>query len=263
VLRLEEILYRIIRQRRTSGRDAGDLLSMLLAAQDEDGSRMTDQQLRDEAMTIFLAGHETTALALSWAWYLLSQHREAEARLVEELRTVLGERAPSVEDLPQLRYAEMVVKETLRLYPPAFSTGREALQACEIGGYQVPAGTQIIMSQWVTHRDPRFFDQPQQFNPDRWTDDFIKHLPKYAYFPFGGGPRLCIGNSFAMMEAVLILATIAQRFQLELVPGQSVTPWPSITLRPKDGIKMQVQQRLQPCPAIRDQNHTARPHVLL
>ncbi|HXG68619.1 MAG TPA: cytochrome P450 [Blastocatellia bacterium] len=241
--RLDEIIYGIIRQRRASGQDTGDLLSMLLHAQDEDGSRMTDRQLRDEAMTLFLAGHETTALALSWTWYLLSLHPDVEERLAEELRAALGGRRPGMEDLPNLPFADKIIKEAMRLFPPAWSIGREALQDCEIGGYHVPAGTQVYMMQWTMHRDPRYFDNPEAFDPDRWTDEFIRQLPKYAYFPFGGGPRLCIGNSFAMMEAVLILATVAQKVRLTLAPNQTVTPWPSVTLRPRDGIRMVVSRR--------------------
>ncbi len=243
VKRLDRIIHHIIQQRRSSGQEKKDLLALLLAAQDEDGSRMTDQQLRDETMTLFLAGHETTALALSWTWYLLAQHPEVENKLVAELREVLRGRAPSVTDLPQLRYAERVIKEAMRLYPPAWAIGREAIEDCEIGGYHVPAGAQIMLCQWILHRDARYFDQPEQFSPDRWDEELEKRLPRYAYFPFGGGPRLCIGSSFAMMEAVLILATIASRYQLKLVAGHSVTPMPSITLRPKEGIKVEVASR--------------------
>lgn len=243
VSRLDEIVFRIINERRASGEDRGDLLSMLLAAQDEDGSRMSDQQLRDEAMTIFLAGHETTALALSWSWYLLAQYPEVEAKLHAELESVLGGRAPGLADLPALRYTEMIVKETMRLYPPAWAIGRAALQDCEIGGYHIPARSQIYMFQWVTQRDPRYFEQPNEFIPERWTEEFTKQLPRYAYFPFGGGPRQCIGNSFALMEATLIIARMAQKFSLKLVPGQTIKPVPSITLRPESGIRMMIEQR--------------------
>jgi cytochrome P450 len=241
VARLDEIIYRIIQQRqqrRGSLSLRRDLLSLLLEAQDEDGSRMSDQQLRDEAMTLFLAGHETTALALSWTWYLLAQHPEAENRLIAELQETLDGRAPTCADLPYLRFTEMVIKEAMRLYPPAWTIGREALQDCEIGGYRVPRGAQVAMSQWVMHRDPRHFDQPEEFKPERWAGEQTRSLPRYAYFPFGGGPRLCIGNAFAMMEATLILATIAQRFHLALAPSQTVTPLPSITLRPRNGVRV-------------------------
>ncbi|HZS03367.1 MAG TPA: cytochrome P450 [Blastocatellia bacterium] len=242
--RLDEIIFDIISERRRSGEDRGDLLSMLLMAQDtEEGGSMSDRQLRDEAMTIFLAGHETTALALSWSWYLLSQHPEAEAKLHAELESVLGGRAPGVANLPALRYTEMIVKETMRLYPPAWAVGRAAVEDCEIGGWHIPARSQIYMFQWVVQRDPRFFDRPDEFIPGRWTEEFTKQLPRYAYFPFGGGPRLCIGNSFALMEAVLLLATVAQKFRLKLVPGQTIRPVPSITLRPEQGIKVLVEKR--------------------
>ncbi len=244
IRRLDALIYGIIRDRRASGEDAGDLLSMLLAVRDEEtGEGMTDEQLRDEAMTVFLAGHETTANALSWTWRLLAEHPEVESRLFEELREVLADRSPAVEDLPQLRYTDMVVKESMRLYPPAWAFGREALADCEIGGYHVPAGTQLIMSQWVMHRDPRYYEEPGEFRPERWGDGSAEQLPKYAYFPFGGGPRLCIGQSFAKMETVLLLATIARKFRLHPAPGERVTPQPSITLRPKNGMRMVLERR--------------------
>jgi len=243
VKRLDKVIYEIIRQRRASGDDQGDLLSMLLAAQDEDGSQMTDRQLRDEVMTLFLAGHETTALTLSWTWHLLAKHPEIEAALLSELQSVLGGRTPTIGDLGQLRYTEKIIKESMRLYPPAWSIGREALTDCKIGGYHVAAGTQVFMIQWTMHRDPRYFASPDQFDPDRWDNDFEKTIPKYAYFPFGGGPRQCIGNSFAMMEAMLLLAAIAQRAKLEAAPGPAVVPAPSVTLRPKNGITMTIQKR--------------------
>lgn len=243
VQQLEQIIYKIVGERRRSGQDAGDLLSMLLHAQDEDGSRMTDQQLRDEVMTLFLAGHETTALALSWSFYLLSQHPGVEAKLFDEIASVLGDRAPTCEDLPNLRYAEKVVKESMRLYPPAWGMGREAVNDCQFGGYHVPAGRMVTFFQWVVHRDPRFWQQPEEFYPDRWTPEMEKHLPKYAYFPFGGGPRMCIGYSFAMMEAVLILTRVVQQFKLALAPGQQIVPFPSLTLRPKYGVKMNLTKR--------------------
>lgn len=244
---LDALIYGIIRGRRESGEEAGfrgDLLSMLLAARDEEtGEGMSDKQLRDEVMTIFLAGHETTANALSWAWRLLAEHPEAENRLHNELGEVLADRPPTFEDLSRLRYADTIVKESLRLYPPAWAFGREAVEDCEIGGCHVPAGTQLIMSQWVTHRDPRYYDAPTEFRPERWADGLAERLPRYAYFPFGGGPRLCIGQSFAKMEAVLLLATMAQRFRLRPVPGEQVKPQPSITLRPRNGMWMVLQRR--------------------
>ena len=240
--RLFEIIEEIIRQRRAAGADRGDLLSILVQARDEaDGSGMTDRQVRDEVMTLFLAGHETTANALSWTWYLLAGHPEVETKLRAELRDVLGDRPPAVADLPRLRYAEQVVTEAMRLYPPAYAFGRRAIDACTIAGYPFPAGQTFIMSQWVVHRDPRFWDRSDAFLPERWADEKTKQLPKYAYFPFGGGPRVCIGNNFAMIEATLILATIARKFRFALAPGQTIRPWPSITLRPAGGMRAVVQ----------------------
>lgn len=241
---IDEIVYKIIGERRASGIDHGDLLSMLLAAHDEDdGSQMTDRQLRDEVMTLFLAGHETTALTLSWAWYLLAQNPEAEKTFHTELDEVLAGRLPTVADLPRLKYTEMIAKESMRLYPPAFGVGREAIEECEIGGYRVPAGSQLFMFQWAMQRDPRYFAEPEQFHPDRWTEEFTNQLPKYAYFPFGGGPRACIGNYFAMMEVVLLLATIGQRFRFSLVPDHPVSLMPAMSLRPADGIQVVVEER--------------------
>ena len=242
VRQLDEVVYRIIRERRRSENDNGDLLSMLMSARDEDGSRMTDRQLRDEVMTFLLAGHETTALSLSWAWYLLSENPEAENKLHHELARVLDGKNPSFEDLPRLCYTEAVVKESVRLYPPAWSLARTAAEDFEIGGYLVPAGSNVVMSQWIMHRDPRFFPSPEQFDPGRWFEEHTQRLPRFAYFPFGGGPRYCVGASFAMMEATLLLAAIAQRFRLRMVPGHNVVPVPSITLRPKYGIKMSLHQ---------------------
>ncbi|HYY94823.1 MAG TPA: cytochrome P450 [Pyrinomonadaceae bacterium] len=243
VQKIDRFVYRIIGARRASGEDRGDLLSMLLRAQDEDGSGMTDRQLRDEVMTLFLAGHETTALALTWAWYLLARNPEAESALHAELEEVLGGRAPSVEDLPRLRYCEWVVKESLRLYPPAYAVGREAVRDCEVGGYRIPSGMQVFVFQWAVQRDARWYDEPEAFRPERWREEVSARLPKFAYFPFGGGPRQCIGNAFAMMEAVLILATIARRFRLRLVPGHAVELLPAMSLRPKDGIRVKLERR--------------------
>jgi cytochrome P450 len=204
---------------------------------------MSTRQVRDEAMTMFLAGHETTAVALSWAWYLLARHPEAEARLADEVREVLGDRPPAVADLPRLRYAGMVVAEAMRLYPPAYGLGRQADRATEIAGHAVAAGDIVIAPTWVVHRDPRWFEEPEAFQPERWAGDLAQRLPRFAYFPFGGGPRQCIGNSFAQMEAVLVLAAVAQRFRLSLIPGQRITPTPYITLRPEPGIRMLVARR--------------------
>src|SRR5467141_1892025 len=243
VAQIEKILYRIIAERRASGRDAGDLLSMLLSAQDEDGSRMTDKQLRDETITLFLAGHETTASTLSWTWWMLAQNPTVEAKLHAELDAVLGDRAPAIEDLPKLVYAGHVITESLRLYPAAWGMARLAVEDHEIAGYPVTKGMGVAMAQWVVHRDPRWYDAPEEFRPDRWEDDLLKRLPRFAYFPFGGGPRQCIGNAFALMEAALILATIAQKFQLRLVSGHPVVPLASITLRPRHGVRVTLESR--------------------
>jgi cytochrome P450 len=244
VEQLDRIVYDIIAARRRSGEDRGDLLSILLAARDaDDGSRMTDQQVRDEIMTLFLAGHETTAVSLSWTWYLLAQHPAVEAQLVDEVRRVLAGRLPTVADLPRLRYTEMVVTESMRLYPPAFMVTRRVVEPFEVGGHRMAPDTTLVMSQWVVQRDERWFEAPEAFRPERWENDLAKRLPRYAYFPFGGGPRLCIGNTFATMEATLLLATIAQRFRFTLAPRASVTPLLSVTLRPAHGIPMILSAR--------------------
>jgi cytochrome P450 len=243
VSEIDRIVFRIISERRASRSDEGDLLSMLLQALDDDGSRMTDAQLRDEVMTLFLAGHETTALALSWSWYLLATHPDAEKKFHAELDEVLQGRVPRVDDLSKLAYTEMIAKEAMRLYPPAYAVGREALEATEIGGYRVPKGTQVFAFQWVTQRDGRYFDNPDSFEPDRWRPERTEQQPKYAYFPFGGGPRQCIGNYFAMMEIVLLLATIGQRFRFTLLPEHKVEVLPVLSLRPKNGIKVVTHKR--------------------
>ncbi len=245
---LDRIIQRFIDDRRASSEDKGDLLSMLLAAQDEDGTGMNDKQVRDEAMTLFGAGHETTAVALTWALYLLSQHPAAEAKLREEVDSVLGGRAATLADLPNMPYSEMLVKESMRLYPPAWGTSRDVTDDIEIGGYPVKKGSPVVMSFHAMHRDPRYWDEPERFNPERFTPENEKRIPKYVYLPFGAGPRVCIGNMFAMMEARLILATIAQKFTLSLVPGQQVVPDPIFTLRPKYGMKMALHQRESTAP---------------
>ena len=238
---LDEFIYGLIAERRAGGKDAGDLLSMLLLAKDDDGNGMSDPQLRDELTTLMVAGLDTTALALSWAFYLLSKNPQADGELEAELDSVLGGRAPRFADLPQLRYTEKVVKETMRLFPPAWVIGREAVNDCEIGGHGIAAGTSLIISPWLKHRDGRHFENPEAFQPKRWTDEFTKQLPRYAYFPFGGGPRICIGNAFAMMEATLVLAIVRQKFRLTSLPSRTVTPWPTITLQPKEGIYLKVE----------------------
>src|SRR3984957_16885302 len=243
IQQIEKVLYRMIAEKRASGRDAGDLLSMLLAAQDEDGSRMTDKQLRDESITLFLAGHETTANALSWTWWLLAQNPAAEEKLHAELDALLGGRAPTLDDVPRLHYTELVLTESLRMYPPAWGTARVAVEDHEIGGYTLRKGMGVALSQWVMHRDPRWFDAPGEFLPERWEDGLAKRLPRFAYFPFGGGPRQCIGNTFALMEATLGLATIAQRYRFRLIEVHPVVPLPSITLRPRHGIRAILESR--------------------
>jgi cytochrome P450 len=245
VAQIEKILYRIIAERRASGHDAGDLLSMLLAAQDEDGTRMTDKQLRDETITLFLAGHETTASTLSWTWWLLAQNPAVEAKLHAELDSVLGGRSPSFDDLPKLPYTGHVITESLRLYPAAWGMARLVVEDHEVAGYPVTKGMGVAMAQWVVHRDPRWYDAPEKFQPERWEGDLLKRLPRFAYFPFGGGPRQCIGNSFALMEAALLLATIAQKFRLRLVANHPVVPLASITLRPRHGVRVLLEGRHQ------------------
>ena len=241
--RLNRIVESVIRHRRSNGHDSASVLSALLRAQDEDGTGITERQLRDEMMTLFFTGHETTALALSWTWYLLAQHPEAADKLAEEVERVVGQRAPTHEDLPQLRFVDAVVRESLRLYPPAYGVVREALKECEIGGYTIPRGATLAMFQWVAHRDARYFDRPEEFIPDRWTDDFVKRLPRCAYFPFGAGPRVCIGNTFATTEVSLLVAMIARRFQFKLEPGHPVLLSPTLTLRPRKGIKVILKKR--------------------
>lgn len=241
--RLDEIVFGMIEEHRTGGEDRGDLLSMLMAARDEEGNAMSDEQLRDEVMTLLLAGHETTANALSWTWLLLSQNPEAEAKLHAELDTILGDRLPTMADLRSLPYTDRVISESMRLYPPAWLMARETLRDTEVGGWTIPKGKVLMMSQWLMHRDPRYFDHPEAFRPERWEDDFARTLPPFAYFPFGGGARICIGQSFAKMEAILLLATIARRFRVEVLPEQQITLLPSVTLRPANGIKVALTAR--------------------
>ncbi len=242
--RLDATVYRMIAERRASGGDCGDLLSMLLQARDEDdGGFMTDQQVRDEAMTLFLAGHETTAVALVWSWYLLTQHPQNYARMQAEIDHVLAGRAPALADLPNLPYTLQVLKEAMRMYPPAYILGRVAIRPVDLGDYQLAAGTIIDFSPYIMHRRPDIYPEPERFVPERWTPEFERSLPRHAYMPFGAGPRICIGNHFAMMEGHFLLAALAQRITFELAPGQRIAPEPMITLRPKDGIKMIVRRR--------------------
>ncbi len=243
--RLDAVVHRIIEQHRTDGVDRGDLLSMLMAARDEeaDHSGMTDEQLRDEVLTIFLAGYETVANALAWTWLLLGQNPAAEARMHQEIDQVLAGRLPTLQDLPQLRYTEMVLAESMRLYPPAWAMGRQATRDIRLGPYHLPAGTYLFFSQYIMQRSPEYFPEPLRFDPERFTPEQKATRPRFAYFPFGGGNRQCIGESFAWMEGVLILATIAQRWKLRLLPNQPVGVQPKITLRPKYPIRVLLEQR--------------------
>ncbi len=243
--RLDSVIYRFVHERRASGEDRGDLLSMLLLAQDAegDGGGMTDEQLRDECMTIFLAGHETTANALTWTWYLLSLHPEIERRMHDEVDRALGGRTPAAADLPALPFTRQIVAESMRLYPPAWVLGRHPQRDYPVRGYVIPKGALVFISQWVTQRDSRWFPSPERFDPDRWGPDAATDRPKFAYFPFGGGTRQCIGEGFAWTEAILVLATIAQRWRLRVVPDHPVVPHPQITLRQRNGVRMTVHAR--------------------
>ena len=246
--RLDATVYRLIAERRQKGAPGHDVLSMMVSARDLEGDNagMTDEQIRDEAMTLLLAGHETTANALMWTWYLLSQHREVEARLHAEIDTALGGRDASAADLPRLPYARAVIAESMRLYPPAYLVGRRALEPYAIPGtdYVLPARTVVLLSQYLLHRDPRFWDEPERFSPERWLDERAERH-RYSYFPFGAGSRICIGEHFAWMEAIVILTTIAQRWQLRLVQGQTIEMQPIITLRAKNGIRMVPEHRVR------------------
>ncbi len=241
--RLDVIVYRIITERRRNGTDGGDLISLLLSAQDENGDRMSDEQVRDEAITILLAGHDTTTNALTWTWYLLSQHPEVEAKLHAEIDTQLRGRLPSFDDLSRLVYAEMVVSEGLRLFPPAWRIGRRVVADCEVGGYFFPAGSLVLLSQYVTQRDSRYFPEPTRFDPERWTTPAREARPQFSYFPFGGGTRRCIGEQFARTAIILIIATLAATWRTELVPGYKVEIEPLLTLQPKHGMPMTLQRR--------------------
>jgi cytochrome P450 len=238
------VVLSLIDERRRSGAERGDLLSMLLAARDEEtGEGLSDRQLRDEVMTLLLAGHETTATALSWTFYLLSLHPGARRRLEDELAAALPDGGPRVEDLPRLRYTRMVLDEALRLYPPAWVITRSATGADEIGGFAIPAGSRVLVSPYVTQHDPGLWDDPEGFDPDRFAPEAQEGRARYAYFPFGGGPHLCIGAGFAIMEATIALATIARRLHLDLEPGRPVAIDPLVTLRPTPGIFVTARPR--------------------
>jgi cytochrome P450 len=242
--RLNQFVDQLIKTRRASNSDRGDMLSMLLQVRDEDGIGMSDLEIRDELVGLCVA-HESMAEFFAWAWWLIAQNPAVETKLQAEWELVLGKRSPTSEDISKLRYTEAVVKEVLRLYPLAWATGRVVTQDCELGGYPIHQGENVVMCQWVTHRDRRFFKQPEAFNPDRWMGDEAKQIPAYAYFPFGGGPRVCIGRGLMMMEAILLLVKIGQQFHVEPLPEQRVEPYPnpSFSLRPKYGLAMQLVSR--------------------
>ena len=240
--RLKEIVDDIVEQRREQTDD--DVLSVMLNARDEAGNKLSDEELRDEVITLLIAGHDTTANALTWTLMLLAQHPEIEAKLVAEVKSVLGDRLPTIEDIPQLPYTKMVLQESLRLYPPAWILGRELIQDCNIGDRNFDRGTVIYFSQWSVQRS-HWFDSPKEFNPDRWADNLEQRLPRCAYFPFGAGARVCIGKAFSMMEATLILTMVIQKFRLTLLPEHPIELLPSFTLRPKQGVKMAIATRLE------------------
>lgn len=248
--RLDNVILRVIDERRADGAERSDLVSMLLAARDPENPGapgMSDQQIRDEAMTIFLAGHETTANAMAWTWYLLGCNPGIERKLHDEIDRVLGGRVPTVEDVPRLEYTRAVVAESMRLYPPAWTMGRKAIEKHSINGYTIPPGALVIVSQWVVHHDPRWWPNPESFDPDRWIETATREpgtgsrsRPKYSYFPFGGGSRICIGESFAWTEAILLLATIAQQWRF--AAGKAPMREPRITLRPKDLVMQAIRR---------------------
>jgi cytochrome P450 len=244
IAEFDALVARLLAERRTDGIDRGDLLSMLLAARDpETGEGMSDKQLRDEILTIFLAGHETTANVLSWTWYLLARHPEAETRLHDELDRVLGGRMPNFTDLAELKWTRMVVEEAMRLYPPAHAIARTAIREDRIGGVRVPTGATISISMYVTHRNPNLWPEPDRFDPERFAPAAVAQRHRFAYLPFGGGPRICIGNSFAIAEAQVVVAAIAQRYRLRLAAGHEVRPIARVTLRPKDGVWVTLEPR--------------------
>lgn len=253
---LDETIYRLVNERRATGTDTGDLLSMLVFAEDADrpGERLSDVEVRDQVMTLFLAGHETTANALAWTCWLLSQNPQVEATLQEEVSRVLGDRTAGFNDLRALPYTEKVVRESLRLFPPVWTIGRLTVEDVVVENYTIPADSVVIVSPWVVHHDPRFFPEPYAFKPERWTPEFTAALPKFAYFPFGGGPRICIGENFAWMELILILATLRQRWRLEARPGAQPTALPRITLRMDNGFWMKPRR----VPALGTENIKSR-----
>ena len=235
----ERIVYDLINERRRGEGNPDDLLSLLMAARDEEtGEGLSDKELRDQALTIIGAGYETTTQALAWTWYLLARHPEIENKLHAEISNVLGGRYPTFEDLPNLKYTLMVFQEAMRLYPPAWAIARTAIKTDEIGGYRVPANSEILLLPYITHRHPKYWEKPEEFYPEHFLPEKVAARPRFAYFPFGGGPRQCIGNNFALMEAQLIIATVAQKYRLRLTDEQPIEPETSITLRPSRSLKM-------------------------
>jgi cytochrome P450 len=243
VHRLRRLTDDLIAARRATAADGSDLLSMLLAVRDDQGRPMTGEQVRDEAITILLAGHETTANALTWTFHLLAQNRSAEARLHAELDEVLGGRPPGFDDLPRLACTRRVLTEAMRLFPPVWASARRTLNDYQAEAHTIPSGTNVLMSPYVLHRDPRFHHQPERFEPDRWLPERAADLPRFAYFPFGGGPRQCIGEQFTWTEGTILLATLAGRWRLRPVPGTPVQPHPMVTLRPRHGLPMTAHRR--------------------
>jgi len=241
----DSIVVEMIHERREHPGDHHDLLAILMEAQDEDGSTFSDQEVRDEIAALIAAGHETTSNALTWAWYLLSQNPEAEARMHREIDEVLGDRLPAPEDVRALPYVEMVFSEALRLIPPIWAIDRTVVEDHHVGGYLIPAGSVVFTSPYVVHQDPRWYPEPERFEPERWTSELRRSRPRFSYFPFGGGHRVCIGESFATMEAILILATLGRRWRLRLEPGHPVETEALITLRPKHGMRMIPERRVE------------------
>jgi cytochrome P450 len=240
---LDEIIYDLIDRRRAREEEGDDLLYRLLEATDEEGNQMTDEQLRDEVITLFLAGHETTALAITYAWHLLARNPEAADRLAEEVDEVIGGERPGFEHARQLPYTEAVFQESMRLYPPAWAVGRQPTEDVEIGDYTIPEGAQVIMPSCLIHRDERWYDDPEAFRPERWLGDLEEQIPRFAYFPFGGGPRICVGNHFARMEAILVIATIAQHYSFDHLGPDELTTYHSITQRPEQSIRLRARPR--------------------
>lgn len=243
VKELDQVVFKFIDDHRSGMSKEDTLLSALMSASDSDGRGLSDQQLRNEVTTLFLAGHETTSLALTWSLFLLTQHPDVDEKIAEELLEVLGGRAPTIEDVPKLRYVTSVIKEAMRIYPPAYGFSREAIKDTKIGPYDIPKGSIIFISTWALNRNEKYFPNPEKFDPDRWTEELEKTLPKYLYIPFGGGPRVCIGEGFAMTEAILVLAMIAQRYTLKYNGKSEPVPHPAVTLKPMHGMPMIIKKR--------------------